>query len=326
MRTVLVLGARNLHLCCHFRGKRVEDVEQLIGSAPSAANLIKDTTTEAFMTDVIDASMEVPVIVDFWAPWCGPCKQLTPIIEKAVKAANGAVKLVKLNIDDHPEIPTQMRVQSIPAVYAFKDGRPVDGFVGAQSESQIKAFIQKLAGKAGPSPIDEAIEMAKQAMAAGDLATAQDVFAQVLDHQPDNAPALAGLARIALGQGAIEDAKQIIGQVQGDGLKHADVISVKAGIELAEGAAAAQGATAEFETRLAADPADHAARLELANALFAAGEQAVAIDHLLQIVRADRDWNEQAARKQLLKLFEALGPMDPLTVQTRKRLSSILFS
>jgi len=301
-------------------------VEQLIGSAPSAANLIKDTTTEAFMIDVIDASMEVPVIVDFWAPWCGPCKQLTPIIEKAVKAANGAVKLVKLNIDDYPEIPTQMRVQSIPAVYAFKDGRPVDGFVGAQSESQIKAFIQKLAGKAGPSPIDEAIEMAKQAMAAGDLATAQDVFAQVLDHQPDNAPALAGLARIALGQGAIEDAKQIIGQVQGDGLKHADVISVKAAIELAEGAAAAQGATAEFETRLAADPADHAARLELANALFAAGQQAVAIDHLLQIVRADRDWNEQAARKQLLKLFEALGPVDPLTVQTRKRLSSILFS
>jgi putative thioredoxin len=301
-------------------------VEQLIGSAPSAANLIKDTTTDAFMTDVIDASMEVPVIVDFWAPWCGPCKQLTPMIEKAVKAANGAVKLVKLNIDDHPEIPTQMRVQSIPAVYAFKDGRPVDGFVGAQPESQIKAFIQKLAGKTGPSPIDEAIEMAKQALAEGDPATAQNVFAQVLDHQPDNAPAMAGLARIALGQGAIEDAKQIIGGVQGDGLKHADVISVKAAIELAEGAAAAQGATAEFEARLAADPADHAARLELANALFAAGEQAVAIDHLLRIVRADRDWNDQAARKQLLKLFEALGPMDPLTVQTRKRLSSILFS
>ncbi|HEV2673278.1 MAG TPA: thioredoxin [Aliidongia sp.] len=302
-------------------------MEQLIGSAPSAANLIKDTTTAAFVTDVIDASMEVPVIVDFWAPWCGPCKQLSPIIEKAVKAANGAVKLVKLNIDDHPEIPTQMRVQSIPAVYAFKDGRPVDGFVGAQPESQIKAFIQRLAGKAGPSPIDEALAMAKQALADGDLATAQGVFAQVLDHQPDNAVALAGLARIALGQGAIEDAKEIIGQVPaGDGQKHADVISVKAAIELAEGAAAAQGAAAEFEGRLAADPADHEARLELANALFASGEQAAAIDHLLQIVRADRDWNEQAARKQLLKLFEALGPVDPLTVQARKRLSSILFS
>jgi putative thioredoxin len=302
-------------------------VEQLIGSAPSAANLIKDTTTEAFMTDVIDASMEVPVIVDFWAPWCGPCKQLTPIIEKAVKAANGAVKLVKLNIDDHPEIPTQMRVQSIPAVYAFKDGRPVDGFVGAQPESQIKAFIQRLAGKAGPSPVDEAIEMAKQALAEGDLATAQNVFAQVLDHQPDNVTALAGLARIALTQGAIEDAKQIIAQVPpGDGAKHADVVSVKAAIELAEAAAAAHGATAEFEARLAADPTDHEARLELANALFAAGEQAASIDHLLQIVRADREWNEQAARKQLLKFFEALGPMDPLTVQTRKRLSSILFS
>ena len=302
-------------------------MEQLIGSAPSAANLIKDTTTEAFMTDVIDASMEVPVIVDFWAPWCGPCKQLTPIIEKAVKAANGAVKLVKLNIDDHPEIPTQMRVQSIPAVYAFKDGRPVDGFVGAQPESQIKAFIQRLAGKAGPSPIDEALEMAKQALADGDVATAQNVFAQVLDHQPDNVVALAGLARIALGQGAIEDAKEIIGQVPpGDGAKHADVVSVKAAIELAEGAAAAQGASSEFEARLAADPADHEARLELANALFASGDQGAAIDHLLQIVRADREWNEQAARKQLLKLFEALGPMDPLTVQARKRLSSILFS
>jgi putative thioredoxin len=301
-------------------------VEQLIGSAPSAANLIKETTTADFMADVIDASMEVPVIVDFWAPWCGPCKQLTPIIEKAVKAANGAVKLVKLNIDDHPEIPTQMRVQSIPAVYAFKDGRPVDGFVGAQPESQIKAFIQRLAGKAGPSPLDEALDMAKQALAEGDLATAQNIYAQVLDHQPDNAVALAGLARLALGQGAIDDAKQIIGQVQGDGLKHADVISVKAAIELAEGAAAAQGATAEFEARLAADANDHEARLELANALFAAGDQEAAIDHLLKIVRADREWNEQAARKQLLKLFEALGPMDPLTVQARKRLSSILFS
>jgi putative thioredoxin len=302
-------------------------VEQLIGSAPSAANLIKDTTTEAFMADVIDASMEVPVIVDFWAPWCGPCKQLTPIIEKAVKAANGAVKLVKLNIDDHPEIPTQMRVQSIPAVYAFKDGRPVDGFVGAQPESQIKAFIQKLAGKAGPSPIDEALDMAKQAAAEGDLATAQNIFAQVLDHQSDNVVALAGLAKLALGQGAIEDAKEIIGQIPpGDGAKHADVVSVKAAIELAEGAAAALGATAEFEARLAQDPNDHEARLELANAQFAGGDQAAAIDHLLKIIRADREWNEQAARKQLLKLFEALGPMDPLTVQARKRLSSILFS
>ncbi|GGF49541.1 thioredoxin [Aliidongia dinghuensis] len=301
-------------------------MEQIIGSAPVAANLIKETTTEAFMTDVIDASMEVPVIVDFWAPWCGPCKQLTPIIEKAVKAANGAVKLVKLNIDDHPEIPTQMRVQSIPAVYAFKNGRPVDGFVGAQPESQVKAFIQRLAGKTGPSPIDEAIDMAKQALNDGDAATAQNLFTQVLRHQPDNVPAIAGLARVALGQDAIEDAKEILAQLPPDGAKHADVISVKAAIELAEGAAAALGATAEFEARLARDPADHDARLELANALFAAGDQAPAIDHLLQIVRADREWNDQAARKQLLKLFEALGPTHPLTVQARKRLSSILFS
>ncbi|MGB8840501.1 MAG: thioredoxin [Aliidongia sp.] len=300
-------------------------VDQFI-AANGAAQAIKNTSTETFMADVIEASMTAPVIVDFWAEWCGPCRTLGPVLEKAVAATKGAVRMVKLNIEDHPEIPTQMRIQSIPAVYAFKDGRPVDGFVGALPEAQVKAFVQKLAGKAGPSPLDEALDLARGAMAEGDTATAENIYQQIIQRQPDHVGALVGLARCALAANDLADAKAIIARVPVAETKSAEVISVLTAIDLAEQAAASAGAAGEFEARLARDPNDHEAGLELANALFATGQREQAIDRLLHIVKLDHEWNEQAARKQLVKLFEAMGPTDPLTVQTRKRLSSILFS
>jgi putative thioredoxin len=304
-------------------------VTQLFAGAPAAPVSIKETTTENFMADVVDASMQAPVIVDFWAPWCGPCKQLGPLLEKAVKAAKGAVRMVKLNIDEHPEYASQLRVQSIPAVFAFKDGRPVDGFVGVLPESQIKAFIQKLIGKAGPaapSPLEEALDVAKQAIADGDYASAENIYKQVVQRQPDHAGALVGLARCALAADDLEDAKRIAARIPEADAKSAEVVSVRTAIELAELAAKSKGITGELERRIETDPNDHEARLELANALFAGGSRQAAIDHLLDSFKRDRNWNEQAARKQLVKLFEAMGPTDPLTVQSRKRLSSLMFA
>ena len=305
-------------------------MEAIIGGAAPGTdpNLVKNGSTETFMADVIDASHDVAVVVDFWAEWCGPCKQLGPALEKAVRDAKGAVRMVKIDIDQNKELAAQMRIQSIPAVYAFRDGRPVDGFVGALPESQIKQFVGKLAATAAPgaSPIAEAIALAKEALAAGDQPRAANIFAQVVQHDPGNVDAMAGLAKIAIAKKDLKQAKDILAKIPAEHAAHADVVAARTGLELAEEGAKAAGAIGELEARLAKDEKDHQARLDLASALFASGQREQAIDQLLELVRRDREWNEQAARKQLVKFFEAIGLGDPLTVQSRKRLSSILFS
>ncbi|MGA3305562.1 MAG: thioredoxin [Stellaceae bacterium] len=304
-----------------------------LGQSPAngAAGLIKDGSTESFMADVIEASSQAAIVVDFWAPWCGPCKQLGPALEKAVAAAKGAVRLVKINVDENQELAAQMRIQSIPAVYAFKDGRPVDGFVGALPEGQVKQFVQKLAslgpgGGEAVSPVADALALAKSAQQAGDMARAANIWTQVLQMEPANLEAIAGLARFAVTKKDFAKAKEMLALVPADQAGQAEIAAAKAALELAEAGAKTAGATAELEARLAQNPKDHQARLDLAGALFAAGEREKAIDQLLESIRLDREWNEQAARKQLLKLFEAVGLADPLTVASRKRLSAILFS
>ncbi len=304
-------------------------VDAILGNAggPPAADLIKNGSTATFMADVIDGSKDQAVIVDFWAPWCGPCKQLGPALEKAVKDARGAVKLVKINVDENQELAAQMRIQSIPAVYAFKGGRPVDGFVGALPDSQVKQFVGKLAGgAAGPSPIEEALAVAKEAIAAGDQEQADDIYEQILQHEADNAEALAGLIKSAIARKDLAAAKQRLSKVPPAAASHAEIQAARAALELAEAGNKAQGELGELEARLNANPEDHQARLDLASALFASGERERAVDELLDLVKRARDWNEQAARKQLVKFFEAMGHADPLTVDARKRLSSILFS
>jgi putative thioredoxin len=306
-------------------------MEPLIGAAPgkAGADLIKNSSTAAFMADVIDASNDQPVIVDFWAPWCGPCKTLGPAIEKAVRDARGAVRLVKINVDENQELAQQMRIQSIPAVYAFKNGRPVDGFVGALPESQIKQFVQRLStggGAKGPSPIEEAVEMAKQAIAAGDYGRAANIFTQVLEHEPDNVEAIAGLARAYIARNDLERARQTLDRAPKESAGNPELAAARASLELAEAGSKAKGALGELKARIERDPKDFQARYELASALFAAGEREAAIDELMEIIRRNRAWNDEAARKQLLKFFEAMGPTDPLTVAARRRLSSILFA
>jgi putative thioredoxin len=305
--------------------------EPLIGGGPgggaAAAAAVKDVTTASFMAEVVDASFDQPVIVDFWAPWCGPCKQLGPILEKVVRGANGAVRMVKLNIDENPEIAQQMRIQSIPAVYAFKDGRPVDGFVGALPESQVKQFVQRLGGGGGgPSPVDEALAMAKEAVQTGDHASAVALYSQILQHEPEHIEALGGLARALVARGELDKAQQALARVPKESANHADIVAARAALELAEQAQKAMGSAGKLRARLEQNPDDHEARLELATALFGSGEREAAVDELLNLYKRDRNWDEGAARKQLVKFFEAMGPTNPLTLSARRRLSSLMFS
>jgi putative thioredoxin len=301
-------------------------MEPIIGQNLQApAGTIKDSSEATFAEDVLAASREVPVIVDFWAPWCGPCKTLGPLLEKVVREAGGQVKLVKVNVDENQRIAQQLRIQSIPAVYAFDNGQPVDGFVGALPESQIRSFVQRLTGNAGPSPLEQALEAAQQALQAGDMDRAASFFGQILRAEPQNAAALAGLAQCYLNNGDVEQAKQVLAQADPSIANRPEIASVRAAIELAEQAGDA-GDLAALEAAVANDPADLQARFDLANAYVAANRKEQAADALLECIRRDRKWNDEAARKQLLKLFEAWGAMDPVTVAARRKLSSLLFS
>ena len=287
---------------------------------------MKDVTTASFAADVIQELRKLPVLVDFWAPWCGPCKQLQPALEKVVAAAGGAVKLVKMNIDEHPAIAGQLGIQSIPAVIAFRNGQPVDGFMGAVPESQIRDFIQKLVGKNGGQPqVAEALAAAKQAREAGDLQAAADVYDAVLQEQPDNVEAIAGLADLLFEAGDKAGAEEVLARTPADRLETAAIAAVKTKIKLAD-EAAKLGDPAVFEHRLAENPGDHQARFDLAMIQNAQGKRQEAADNLLAIVKADRGWNDDGARAQLLKLFEAWGMTDEVTLLARRKLSSLLFS
>ena len=303
------------------------DIGALKGSAAGAAeaDLIKTSSTSGFAKDVLEASRTVPVLVDFWAAWCQPCKQLTPILEKVVKSYAGKVKLVKINVDEHPAIAGQLRVQSLPTVYAFRDGRPLDGFMGAQPETVVRAFIDRLIGGEVQDDLAGMLAAGEQALEEGDAQQAAEIFAAVLQDHKQNSAALAGLARCYLQTGDLARAEQMIGLVPPQEQKSAAVERVKAALELARKAGQADNRPA-LQARLYANPADHQARYDLAIASAARGQKAEAVEHLLELVRRERKWNDEAARKQLVQLFEAWGPKDPVTVDARRQLSSLLFS
>ncbi len=309
-------------------------MEPIIGLSDAAgadlpADLIKDATDQTFEADVLLASRDTPVIVDFWAPWCGPCKRLGPALEKAVKAARGAVRLVKIDIDKNQSLAAQLRVQSIPAVFAFFQGRPVDGFVGDLPDSQVQSFVKRLAeatgGQVGPSPIDQALEQAQAALDQNQVGAASALYSQILAAEPENVPAIAGTIRCRLLSGDAQGAKDMLDGLPEETKRQSEISAVAAAIDLELDSGAA-GDLAALHATVSANPSDHQARFDLAMALYAAGQMDGAADELLEVVRRDRNWNEEGARKQLVKFFEAWGPTDPHTLAARRKLSSLLFS
>jgi putative thioredoxin len=295
------------------------------GAGSPAGDVIKDTTTASFAKDVLEASRKSPVLVHFTSDRSQSCKQLTPVLEKVVREQNGKVRLVRMNVDTHPTIAGQLRVQALPTVYAFVDGRPIDGFQGAQTEVQVRALIDRLAGDQAAGDLEEALVGAQQAFDQGDLQTAAEVYAAVLQQDGQNAAALAGLASCYMKTGDVERAEQTLALVPPDKISLAAVAQVTAALALAKGAAAA-GDLAPLEARIAADPLDHQARIDIAKGYAGLGRKQEALDQLLEAIRRDRKWNEEAARKQLVELFNAWGPKDPATSEGRRRLSSILFA